>query len=38
MEIGLDAAEAFKPAAPCFFVVALTTKRVGAGQAASDGC
>jgi hypothetical protein len=36
MEIGLDAAEALKPAAQGFFVVALTTKRVGAGQAVMD--
>ena len=33
MEIGLDAAEALKPAAQRFFVVALTTKRVGARTA-----
>jgi hypothetical protein len=30
MESGQDAAEALKPAAQGFFVVALTTKRVGA--------
>jgi hypothetical protein len=47
MDIGQNAAEAFKPAAQGFFVVALTTKRVGAGKVAarlvsaphpSDGC
>ena len=36
MEIGQDAAEALKPAAQGFFVVALTTKRVGAGNAMMD--
>jgi hypothetical protein len=36
MESGLDAAEALKPAAQGFFVVALTTKRVGAGNAVMD--
>lgn len=36
MEIGQDAAEALKPAAQGFFVVALTTKRVGAGKAVMD--
>ena len=36
MEIGQDAAEALKPAAQGFFVVALTTKRVGAGNAVMD--
>ena len=35
-EIGLDAADALKPAAQGFFVMALTTKRVGAGQAVMD--
>ena len=32
----LDAADALKPAAQGFFVVALTTKRVGAGNAVMD--
>ena len=36
MEIGQDASEALKPAAHGFFVVALTTKRVGAGNAVMD--
>ena len=36
MESGQDAAEALKPAAQGFFVVALTTKRVGAGNAVMD--
>jgi hypothetical protein len=36
MDSGQDAAEAFKPAAQGFFVVALTTKRVGAGKAVMD--
>jgi hypothetical protein len=36
MKIGLDAAEALKPAAQCFFIMALTTKRVGAGQVVMD--
>ena len=36
IEIGQDAAEALKPAAQAFFVVALTTKRVGAGNAVMD--
>ena len=36
MEIGQDAAEALKPAAQGFFVVALTSKRVGAGNAMMD--
>ena len=36
MEIGQDAAKALKPAAHGFFVVALTTKRVGAGNAVMD--
>ena len=31
-----DAAEAFKPAAQGFFVVALTSKRVGAGKVMID--
>jgi hypothetical protein len=33
MEIGQDAAEALKPAAQGFFIVALTTNRVGAAEA-----
>ena len=36
MEIGQDAADALKPAAQVFLVVALTTKRVGAGNAVMD--
>jgi hypothetical protein len=36
MESGQDAAEALKPAAQVFFAVALTTKRVGAGNAVMD--
>jgi hypothetical protein len=36
MESGQDAAEALKPAAQVLFVVALTTKRVGAGNAVLD--
>jgi hypothetical protein len=36
MEIGQDAAEALQPAAHGFFVVALTTDRVGAGKAVMD--
>jgi hypothetical protein len=36
LEIGQDAAEALKPAAQGFFAVALTTKRVGAGNAVMD--
>jgi hypothetical protein len=36
MESGQDATEALKPAAQVFFVVALTTKRVGAGNAVMD--
>src|ERR1700731_1163548 len=36
MEIGQDASEALKPAAHGFFVVALTTKRVGAGNTVMD--
>jgi hypothetical protein len=36
MEIGKDASEALKPAAHGFLVVALTTKRVGAGNAVMD--
>ncbi|MGY4326468.1 hypothetical protein ACVWWG_000882 [Bradyrhizobium sp. LB7.2] len=36
MESGQDSAEALKPAAQGFFVVALTTKRVGAGNAVMD--
>jgi hypothetical protein len=36
MEIGQDAADALKPAAQGFFVVALTTNRVGAAKAVMD--
>ncbi len=36
LEIGQDAAEALKPAAQLFLVVALTTKRVVAGNAVMD--
>jgi hypothetical protein len=36
MESGQDAAEALKPAAQSFFVVALTTERVVAGNAVMD--
>lgn len=36
MEIGEHTAEALKPAAQGFLVVALTTKRVGAGNAVMD--
>jgi hypothetical protein len=36
MESGQDAAEALKPTAQDFFIVALTTKRVGAGNAVID--
>jgi hypothetical protein len=36
MKSGLDAAETLKPAAQRFFVVALTSKRVGAGNAVMD--
>ena len=36
MEIGQDAADALKPAAQGFLVVALTANRVGAGKAVMD--
>src|SRR5438552_11393904 len=36
MEIGQDAADALKPVAQGFLVVALTTNRVGAGKAVMD--
>jgi hypothetical protein len=36
MESGLDAAETLKPAAQGFLVMALTSKRVGAGNAVMD--
>lgn len=36
MESRQDAAEALKPAAQGFFAVALTTKRVGAGNTVMD--
>ena len=36
MEIGQDAADALKPAAQGFFVVVLTTNRVGAAKAVMD--
>jgi len=36
MEIGQDAADALKPAAQGFLVVALTTNRVGTGKAVMD--
>jgi hypothetical protein len=36
MEIGQDAADALQPALHGFFVVALTTNRVGAGKAVMD--
>jgi hypothetical protein len=36
MEIGQDAADALQPAVHGFFVVALTTNRVGAGKAVMD--
>ena len=36
MESGQDAAEALEPAAQGFFVAALATKRVGAGNAVMD--
>jgi hypothetical protein len=36
MEIGQDPSDALKPAVQGFFVVALTTKRVGTGEAVVD--
>jgi hypothetical protein len=36
MEIGQDAIDTLQPAAHRFFVVALTTERVGAGKAVMD--